>query len=326
MINPDVAKDHNKHCALFNAEKPFKHIVLDNFFTVGVAHDLLQEFPKFEDKYALNELGKVGGKAVITDIKNISSSYKSIYRYLNSKEFLQSIEDITGIKNLIADPKMYGGGTHENTAGQELDAHIDYNYINGGNLHRRLNLILYLNKEWEPDWGGSIELHSNPRKPNDNVIKSVLPLYNRVLIFETNEHSWHGFTKIQLPTDKQHLTRKSLAIYLYTTERPKEEIAPHHTTFYVQRPLPEYIKEGFTLDTESVTAIKELLTRRDSMIEFYQKTTLQQTPSLARMMYLALPIPSSIKITIKECLFKYFSFAFKHSVAYRNWATQKGKK
>src|SRR5690606_29457989 len=116
--------------------------------------------------------------------------------------------------------------------GQELDPHVDYNYINHGQLHRRLNLLVYFNKEWDAAWGGNIELHSNPRIPEENEVSSYEPLYNRALIFETNEYSWHGFKKIVLPQDKKQLTRRSLAIYLYTRSRPDDEVAPPHGTFY----------------------------------------------------------------------------------------------
>src|SRR5690606_11797124 len=124
-----------------------------------------------------------------------------INAYLNSPGFLKAMSAITGIPDLLPDPAMYGGGTHENVEGQELDVHVDYNYINNGQLHRRLNLLVYFNKEWQKEWGGNIELHSNPRSPDDDEVSSYEPLYNRALIFETNEHSWHGFEKIVLPPD-----------------------------------------------------------------------------------------------------------------------------
>ncbi len=325
MIDSDVIKNTTKLAASFSVAKPFRHIVIDNFFSASNAHTLLTDFPKFEKKYALNETGEVGGKAVITDIKAVSPHYQDVYRYLNSKAFLSSISNITGISDLIADPQLYGGGTHDNIDGQELDAHIDYNYINGGNLHRRLNIILYLNHEWEADWGGSIELHSNPRKPDEDQISAILPLFNRALIFETNEYSWHGFSKITLPIDKKQLTRKSLAIYLYTVERPKAEIAPHHSTFYVQRPLPDYIKEGFTLDAESVQALKILLTRRDDAIEFYQQATFEHNVKLSRIIYRALPISAATKEKVKNFIFSYAGFLLKNRTSYTNWKNKQSK-
>lgn len=285
MINPDIIANTDAIREDFVSAKPFRHVVMENFFTAGEVAALYEQFPRFEDKNALNEFGAVGGKAVVTDIKKVSPAYEALYAYLNSKPFLDLMSQLTGIPDLLPDPALYGGGTHENVEGQELDPHVDYNYISGGKLHRRLNLLVYLNKEWEDSWGGSIELHSNPRRAEEDQITGFLPLYNRALVFETNEHSWHGFRKIQLPADKKHLTRKSIAIYLYTASRPQDEVAPAHSTFYVQRHLPDYIKPGHTLDENSYREILILLRRRDDWLEAYQKKELHDSRHIADLQW-----------------------------------------
>ena len=89
------------------------------------------------------------------------------------------------------------------------------------------------------------------------------------------------FPKIDLPPDKRHLSRKSISIYLYTKDRPAQEIAPLHGTFYVQRPLPPHIREGHTLTGEDVTALKDLLKRRDDWIRMYQKMELEKNADIA---------------------------------------------
>jgi hypothetical protein len=169
---------------------------------------------------------------------------------------------------------MFGGGTHENINGSELTPHIDFNYDPRGKLHRRLNLLLYLNKEWDESWGGSIELHSDPHHPDDNEVKYFIPVFNRCVIFETNEYSWHGFPQIRLPENKQNLSRKSFSIFLYTKERPGEEVAAPHTTVYAPRPLPGHLKPGQTLSAEDVELIQHLIERRDTLIKYYQEREL----------------------------------------------------
>lgn len=169
---------------------------------------------------------------------------------------------------------MFGGGTHENLHGQELDPHIDFNAIAVGDgvVHRRANLLLYLNKDWNDDWGGAIELHSNPRDPDNNQINAFSPIFNRAVIFETNEISWHGFPRINLPEASQrNNSRKCLSVYLYTKERPAHEIAGNHGTFYVQRPLSKRFVEGYTLTSKDVVEIKSAVRQRDNYIELYQK-------------------------------------------------------
>ncbi len=261
----------------FLTAKPFRHVVIDDFFDPGFADRLLDEFPSFDRSLARGESGEVGGKAVNTKIATIGPAFEELYSLLSSGPFLNYVSRLSGIKGLILDPAMYGGGTHENLHGQELDPHVDFNYDQTNKLHRRLNLIVYLNKGWRAEWGGGIEVHSNPRDPDANRIENWNPIFNRAILFETNEYSWHGFPKIELPADRRTLSRKSISIYLYTKDRPADEIAPAHGTFYVQRPLPARFAPGYRLGEEDVLELKRLLARRDRWIEFYHRMELDDS-------------------------------------------------
>ncbi|MGC1551068.1 MAG: 2OG-Fe(II) oxygenase, partial [Rhodanobacter sp.] len=132
------------------------------------------------------------------------------------------MSSMTGISDLLPDPRMYGGGTHENRHGQSMDTHVDFNYDQDHGYHRRLNLIVYLNKEWDESWGGAIELHSNPRDQEANKVVAFNCLFNRAIVFKTNEYSWHGFERVTLPESERNRSRKSLSIYLYTKARPDD--------------------------------------------------------------------------------------------------------
>jgi Rps23 Pro-64 3,4-dihydroxylase Tpa1-like proline 4-hydroxylase len=274
-ISPAVIEQVTLLRPKFESARPFKHVVVEGFFKTDVAEALFRDFPAFDPKRALNEMGEVGNKAVNERIETLSSSYAAVADYLKSEAFLKLMSDLTGIANLLPDINMYGGGTHENRHGQELDAHIDFNCDPQTGLHRRLNLLVYLNKEWDERWGGSIELHSNPRKPDENEIMSFTPDFNRAVIFETNEYSWHGFPRINLPSDKRGLSRKSVSIYLYTKTRPEHEIVPEHGTFYVQRPLPSRIQPGHVVTAADVEELKSLLSQRDGWIEHYHRVELR---------------------------------------------------
>jgi hypothetical protein len=259
--------------AFLHAE-PFRHVVIDGFFENNFAERLLDEFPRFDKRLAAAESGQIGGKAVNTQIAGIGPGYEDLYGFLSSRPFLDFMTRLSGLPDLVLDPAMYGGGTHENLHGQELDPHVDFNFDQTRKLHRRLNLIVYLNKDWRTEWGGALEIHSNPRRPQENRIRSFDPLFNRAVLFETNEYSWHGFPRIDLPEDRRNISRKSISIYLYTKERPALEIAPKHTTFYVQRPLPERFVPGYSLTAADVPELQGLLVRRDEWIECYQRDEL----------------------------------------------------
>lgn len=280
MIHADILQDSSTIRDRFRQAKPFRHVALDNFLEPSVAESLLADFPPFDERKAMNELGLVGRKAVVESVKGLSPFYREFYEYINSKTFLAAMSELTGIPDLLADDTLFGGGTHENLDGQGLDAHVDFNIDERRMVHRRINLLVYLNKEWDEAWGGAIELHSNPWYPESDQVQSFLPLFNRALIFETNEYSWHGFRRIELPADRKNLSRKSFSIYLYTKDRPAEEVVAPHTTFYVPPPIPEHVAAGVTLSEPDMQQIRIAMQSRDGMIRMYQKLLVEKEQRL----------------------------------------------
>jgi len=271
----------------FQTAKPFRHVVIDDFLEPSACEALLRDFPAFNEKYAADEHGGVGRKAVVERAASISPFYRSFHDYINSAPFLGAMSALTGIDDLISDPTLFGGGTHENLAGQGLNVHVDFNIDERRMLHRRVNLLIYLNKEWDEAWGGAIELHSDPFNPLVDEWKSYLPLFNRAVLFETNEYSWHGFQRIVLPPGKTHLSRKSFSIYLYTKDRPPEEVVAPHTTFYVPEPLPEHIKAGRTLTDDDMRDIAIRMQGRDGLLCMYQKLLIEKEQRLRDLLQVA---------------------------------------
>ena len=267
---PDVPLVDPRHVAgaealarRFAGAEPFRHVVVDDFLAPDVASRLLAEFPPFERGNARNEAGEIGNKSVVERIRELGPSYAELDDAIRTPAFLDFVGRVTGIPHLLYDPYYFGGGTHENREGQDLDPHVDFNRHPVERWHRRLNLIVYLNPEWQDAWGGSLELHSDPRADDDRVTL-VTPLYNRCVIFETNEISWHGFSRITLPPERRATTtRRSIALYFYTEDRPAAELADTHSTIYVDRPLPERFRAGHVLDADDVEALRVLLKRRD---------------------------------------------------------------
>lgn len=262
LLNPAVIEHRDKLASLFQKASPFRHVVIDHFLDQKFCERLLADFPPFDPKFAMNEAGQVGNKAVVEKIRSVSSVYAELDDFVQSRACLDLVSRITHIDALLYDPYYFGGGTHENRDGQDLDPHIDFNRHPVERWHRRLNMIIYLNHEWRDDWGGSLELHSDPRAEHDSI-QYITPLFNRCVIFETNEISWHGFSRIVLPDSHKHLTRKSIALYFYTQDRPIDERADTHSTIYVDRPLPEDFVPGHTLTDHDLGVLRTLLQRRD---------------------------------------------------------------
>jgi Rps23 Pro-64 3,4-dihydroxylase Tpa1-like proline 4-hydroxylase len=258
----------------FQRNKPFPHIVMDGFFSDDLCKNLIEQFPKFDKKNALNESGEVGLKATREDFENIGPAYAQLHLYFQSTEFLGTIEKITGIKNLLFDPDYMGGGTHENLSGQDLDQHIDFNYHPRFGWKRRLNLILYLNDNWQSEWGGQLELHEDPwtRKGHSQKIE---PVFNRTVIFETSERSWHGFERIKENKNGKGISRKSIALYLYTADQEDASMVPAHSTVYVNSPLPTRLQAGYVLSEDDVQDLRSLVGRRDQHIKWLYEREIQ---------------------------------------------------
>jgi hypothetical protein len=262
MLNPQLTDQADELAARFARREPFRHVVIDDFFAPEYCAQLLAQFPPFELGNARNEAGELGNKSTIEQIRALGSAYAALDDLVQSRPFLDLIGRITAIPDLLYDPWYFGGGTHENRDGQDLDAHVDFNRHPVERWHRRLNLIVYLNPEWNDAWGGSLQLHSDPRAADDRIT-TITPLYNRAVIFETTESSWHAFPRIALPEGRKALTRKSIALYFYTTQRPAAELADTHSTIYVDLPLPARFEPGRVLSETDVQELRVLLARRD---------------------------------------------------------------
>jgi len=262
LIAAGVERRLDELHAAFATARPFRHCVIDGFLAPEFAQRLLDEFPAFERGNHLNEEGRPGGKSTLEAIRALGDSYRALDDLVQSPAFLAMVGRITGIPRLLYDPMYFGGGTHENRDGQELDVHIDFNYHPQTRWHRRLNLIVYLNHDWDPDWGGALELHRDPYDPGRDEVVEVTPLFNRCVIFETTEHSWHGFRRIRLPPDRAGSSRKSVAFYFYTEARPQDETAPTHSTVYVDRGMPEHLAPGHVLTEADCEELRTLFARQ----------------------------------------------------------------
>lgn len=148
---------------------------------------------------------------------------------LSSAPFLDYLTRLTGIKDLIPDPYFIGGGMHMIESGGLLDIHTDFNYHRSTLLDRRLNVMVYLNSEWEDSWGGELELWDREMQ---KCVVSVKPKLGTMVVFTASEYSFHGHPNpVSCPADR---CRKSIASYYYTNGRP-DATNPHRTVF-MQRP------------------------------------------------------------------------------------------
>ena len=217
--------------AAYAAAEPFPYIVMDDFLPEWAASRILEEFP---DIHAIDwsKYDHQHSKKMATDDETKMGDFtRSAIHQLNSSLFLEFLQQLTGIDGLIADPYLWGGGLHQITRGGFLNIHADFNRYKRVQLDRRLNFLLYLNKDWKEEYGGHLELWDKKMK---QCVHRILPVFNRAVVFSTTSFSHHGHP-VPL-TCPENGSRKSLALYYYTNGRPADEMTGEHNTLYKATP------------------------------------------------------------------------------------------
>ncbi len=195
----------------YNSASPFPNIVIDDFLPVNFLENIVALYPNKNQSStyhtSLHQRFKRGYRP-----ENLGTSPCRSYMYLfNTQPFLAFVESVTGINGLIPDPYFIGAGFHETEPGGKLNIHTDFNYHKKLNLMRRVNVLIFLNKNWKPEYGGHLELWD---KKMENCIKSIEPIFNRCVIFNTDNQSFHGHPDpLQCP---ETMTRRSISLYYYT--------------------------------------------------------------------------------------------------------------
>jgi hypothetical protein len=217
---------------------PFPHTVIDNFVVDGVKlRQSANEMGKYQywgydpSKYSegnqVNKFFTPWCEDNIQDIKLYAPATYEILSFLNSDTTLRFLEDLTGIKGLIPDPNFIGGGVHKIMREGKLSIHADYNIHPDTGLHRRINLLLYLNENWDKSWGGNLELWDKDLK---NCVKSIPPVFNRAVIFNITDDAFHGHPEpLACPSEE---SRISLALYYFTKDRPDDEKSSQHAAIW----------------------------------------------------------------------------------------------
>lgn len=247
VVNPDNARELYRQ---FREARPYPHIVIENFLKEDVANAMYENFPKVDELRKhyknLNE-----NKSEGSSFEKYHEAFNNVRHELGSPDFITYMETLTGIDGLILPEDHRGSGLHQGTNGSFLDVHVDFSVHPTLNLHRRLNLLIFLNKDWKPEYGGALELWDPKVK---NLEAEILPTFNRAAIFECNDVSYHGYSKITVP---EEVTRKSMFVYMYTTVG---EGVKYHDTIFKARPSEGFAKRVITdLKEASKNGVKKTL-------------------------------------------------------------------
>lgn len=188
---------------------PCKHLVLDDFLDQELADRLFENFPSVESlnvkRKSLNE-----NKAEDYHFERWDPAFSELRETVGSEAFYKWMREITGLEDLVTTRDSLGSGLHQGANGSYVDVHVDVNMNPEAGLWRRVNLLIYLNKNWEDEYGGHLELWDKDMK---TLHHRIAPSHNRAVIFYTDDNSPHGYSKINIPEGE---SRKSFYTYYYT--------------------------------------------------------------------------------------------------------------
>ena len=211
----------------YQAADPFPHILLQDLLAPDVLEAVLalvpdpgEEMPwrrveaHFEDGEAAQKR-KLG----LAREQSVPPLLRRLFWELNSGAFLRFLSNLTGIRGLIPDPSLQGSGIHQILGDGVLAVHADFTWHKAYALARRINVLIYLNHDWQPEWGGNLQLWSTDMQ---QCVRRIMPLFGRCVIFNTSARSFHGHPEpLRVPPG---VTRKSIAMYYYTVGRDDEEV------------------------------------------------------------------------------------------------------
>ena len=209
--------------------QPFRHAVIDGLVPEAVAETLLGEFPRPADVEWWEFDSDKERKLASPDERVMGPFTRLVLAQFNSAAFIGFLESLTGITGLVPDPLYFGGGLHQIRRGGFLKIHADFNRHPVTQLHRRLNVLLYLNKGWQDSYGGHLELWDRDMSA---CRARIAPVFNRAVVFDTGRYSYHGHPEPLACPESE--TRKSLALYYYTAAAGENEPEDVHNTLFQQ--------------------------------------------------------------------------------------------
>ena len=215
----------------YEAADPFPHAVVEGMFDRNFLKRTVKELPSPHEKHSLffkDEAHLQEHKFAWRDVPHLGAHSLMLINALQSKPFLEYLTSLTGIEGLLPDPYLGGAGFHQIIRGGKLAIHADFNIHPQTQMYRRLNVLVYLNDDWDEAWGGHVELWSTDMK---RCVQKIAPTFGKMVVFNTTENSYHGHPEpLQCP---EKAVRRSLALYYYTHAYPHAE---KHSTLWQQRP------------------------------------------------------------------------------------------
>jgi hypothetical protein len=220
-----IARDRS---SMYRNAEPFPHLIEDGLFNPAILDRVAGEFEAMDRGGWHHSQATYERKWSTEDPRQMGPFTSALIAQLNAGPFVSFLEELTGISGLVPDPHLRGGGLHEIRHGGLLGVHADFNVHPRLRLYRRLNLLVYLNQDWQSEWGGALELWD---RGGQRCVRAIQPVFNRAVLFDTSNFSYHGHPHpLACPPER---SRKSVALYYYALQSPGESDRAAHGTIFL---------------------------------------------------------------------------------------------
>ncbi|MDY7104195.1 MAG: 2OG-Fe(II) oxygenase [Actinomycetota bacterium] len=207
----DLLRLADARAEAYAAADPFPHAVIDGLFDPNLLRRVTAELPS-RDATGWTTWDTVNEwKYVFDNPERFGPHARGLANELNGSEFVRFLERISGIGGLVPDPHLTAAGYFDVRTGGFLDVHIDFARNPKLSLVRRINVLVYLNEDWQDDWGGELQLCRTVDGP---PVQSVVPLFNRMVIFSTPDAAHGHPTPIRAP---ERRSRLCFSAYYFTS-------------------------------------------------------------------------------------------------------------
>lgn len=206
--------------------RPYPHAVFDGLLGEPVARALACVFPGPDHPGFLRrdyaEQSARLGQLQRTGFEGVDGALRHLLAELSGMAFLDFLSALTGIEGLIPDPHFRGAGLSLTLPGGHLALHADFNRDRQRHLERKVTALYYLGSDWEPSWGGALELWDAQRTRCE---ASYLPVLDRLVVMAHGDAFWHGHpTPLACPEGR---FRATVAAYFYVAAPSPDDDTAH---------------------------------------------------------------------------------------------------
>jgi Rps23 Pro-64 3,4-dihydroxylase Tpa1-like proline 4-hydroxylase len=222
LILKRVEEEKERMTKEFRDSSRINSCVLDNLLPESIALEIYRSFPepsKMGDHRSLKE-----NKKIAAQLNLYHPILEEITYAIQDPRLVKVMEEITGIKNMEPDDKLYAGGLSLMSKGNFLNPHLDNSHDSEREKYRVLNLLYYVSPDWKLENGGNLELWDNGVKKEQRTIVSK---FNRLALMITNKTSYHSVSKVLCEAN-----RCCVSNYYFSKTAAENESYFHVTTFY----------------------------------------------------------------------------------------------